>query len=43
VKKESPIVRFKRNLLVDGDKLLLTARHISKADREKLKANKEKS
>ena len=43
VKNESPIVRFKGNLLIDGDKLLLTARHISKADREKLKANKEKS
>lgn len=38
VKKESPIVRFKGNLLVDGDKLLLTARHISKADREKFKS-----
>ena len=37
VKKESPIVRFKGNLLVDGDKLLLTARHMTKADREKLK------
>ena len=43
VKKKSPIIRFKGNLLVDGDKLLLTARHISKADREKSKANKEKS
>ena len=41
VKKESPIVRFKGNLLIDGDKLLLTARHMSKSDREKLKANKE--
>ncbi len=37
VKKESPIVRFKGNLLIDGDKLLLTARHMTKADREKLK------
>lgn len=37
VKKESPVVRFKGNLLIDGDKLLLTARHINKADREKLK------
>ena len=33
VKKESPIVRFKGNLLIDGDKLLLTARHMNKADR----------
>ena len=33
VKKKSPIVRFKGNLLVDGDKLLLTARHMNKADR----------
>lgn len=41
VKTESPIVRFKGNLLIDGDKLLLTARHMSKADREKLKVNKE--
>ena len=41
VKKESPIVRFKGNLLIDGDKLLLTARHMGKADRETLKANKE--
>ena len=32
VKKESPIVRFKGNLLIDGDKLLLTARHMTKAD-----------
>ena len=40
VKKESPIVRFKGNLLVDGDKLMLTARHMSKADREKLKEEK---
>ncbi len=37
VKKESPIVRFKGNLLIDGDKLLLTARHMTKADREELK------
>ena len=36
VKKESPIVRFKGNLLIDGDKLLLTARHMTKEDREKL-------
>ena len=41
VKKESPIVRFKGNLLVDGDKLMLTARHMNKADREKLKVTKE--
>ena len=32
VKKESPIVRFKGNLLVDGDKLMLTARHMTKAN-----------
>ena len=31
VKRESPIIRFKGNLLVDGDKLMLTARHMSKA------------
>ena len=37
VKKESPIVRFKGNLLIDGDKLLLTARHMTKEDRETLK------
>ena len=37
VKKESPIIRFKGNLLVDGDKFILTARHMNKADREKLK------
>jgi len=37
VKKESPIVRFKGNLLVDGDKLMLTARHMNKADRGRLK------
>ena len=30
VKKKSPIIRFKGNLLVDGDKLMLTARHMSK-------------
>ena len=41
VKKESPIVRFKGNLLVDGDKLMLTARHMTKSDREKLKVTKE--
>ena len=40
VKRESPIIRFKGNLLVDGDKLMLTARHMSKADREKLKEEK---
>ena len=40
VKKESPIVRFKGNLLVDGDKFLLTARHMNKADRERLKEEK---
>ena len=40
VKKESPIVRFKGNLLIDGDKLLLTARHMNKADREMLKNTK---
>ncbi len=37
VKKESPIVRFRANLFIDGDKLLLSVRHMSKADREKLK------
>lgn len=37
VKKKSPIVRFKANLLIDGDKLILTARHMTKADREKRK------
>ena len=37
VKKESPIVRFKGNLLVDGNKLMLTARHMNKADRGRLK------
>lgn len=42
VKKESPVVRFKGNLLIDGDKLLLTARHMTKADREALKLAKEK-
>ena len=40
VKKESPIVRFKGNLLVDGDKLMLTARHMNKTDRERLKEEK---
>ena len=40
VKKESPIIRFKGNLLVDGDKFLLTARHMNKADRERLKEEK---
>lgn len=35
VKKESPVERFKGNLLIDGDKLMLTARHMSKEDREK--------
>ncbi len=41
VKKESPIVRFNGNLMIDGNHLLLTARHMTKADREKLKVNKE--
>ena len=40
VKKESPIIRFKGNLLIDGDKLLLTARHMTRADREKRKEEK---
>lgn len=40
VKKESPVVRFKGNLLIDGDKLLLTARHMIKEDRKKLKEEK---
>ena len=35
LKKKSPITRFKGNLLIDGDKLLLTARHMTKGDREK--------
>lgn len=30
---------FKGNLLIDGDKLLLTARHMTKADREKQKSS----
>ena len=37
VKKEAPVVRFKGNLLIDGDNLLLTARHMTKVDREKQK------
>jgi len=37
VKKESPIVRFKGNLLIDDNKLILTARHMSKVERERLK------
>ena len=37
VKKKSPITRFKGNLLIDDNKLILTARHMNKADREKLK------
>ncbi|MBQ8566006.1 MAG: hypothetical protein IJ445_00290 [Clostridia bacterium] len=37
VKKKSPIVRFKGNLLIDDNKLILTARHMTKGDREKLK------
>ena len=41
VKKESPIVRFKGNLLVDGDKLILTASHMNQADRDTLKVTKE--
>ena len=32
-----PAALLKGNLLIDGDKLLLTARHMTKADREKLK------
>ena len=40
VKKGSPIVRFEGNLLIDGDKLLLTARHMTKVDRKKLKEEK---
>ena len=32
-----PTASFKGNLLIDGDKLLLTARHMTKADREILK------
>ena len=37
VKNDSPVARFKANLLIDGDKLMLTARHMTKADREILK------
>ena len=40
VKKGSPIVRFEGNLLIDGDKLLLTARHMTKVDRKKPKEEK---
>ena len=32
-----PTALLKGNLLIDGDKLLLTTRHMTKADREKLK------
>ena len=32
-----PTALLKGNLLIDGDNLLLTARHMTKADREKLK------
>ena len=35
-----PTALLKGNLLIDGDNLLLTARHMSKADREKLKEEK---
>ena len=34
-----PTALFKGNLLVDGDKLMLTARHMNKADREKQKSS----
>ena len=37
VKNDSPVARFKANLLIDGDKLMLTARHMSKEDRTILK------
>ena len=37
VKNNSPVARFKANLLIDGDKLMLTARHMSKEDRTILK------
>ncbi len=35
--KEKPQTRFKGNLLMDGDQVLLTARPLTKEDREKLK------
>lgn len=38
---DKPSIVKKGNLLIDGDKLLLTARHMTKADREKLKVIKE--
>ena len=34
-----PSALFKGNLLIDGDKLLLTARHMTKADKEKRKSS----
>ena len=34
---EKPHIPYKSNIFIDGDKLLLTARHMTKADREKLK------
>ena len=40
VKNDSPVARFKANLLIDGDKLLLSARHMSKEDRTILKKSK---
>ena len=39
-KNRKPSALFKGNLLIDGDKLLLTARHMNKAYREKLKEEK---
>ena len=43
VKKESPIIRFKGNLLIDDDKLILTARHMSKANRDLLKKSEKEN
>ena len=39
-KNGKPTALLKGNLLIDGDNLLLTARHMTKADREKLKEEK---
>ena len=39
-KNRKPTALLNGNLLIDGDNLLLTARHMSKADREKLKEEK---
>lgn len=42
-KNGKPSALFKGNLLIDGDKLLLTARHMTKADREKTKEEKKEN